>query len=200
MKYLGVEICNSRDCFRENRKKKMKLARRMMNVTYSVTARSCQRMMIGKTFWKNVILPGVLSSSEVSVWRSGEKKELQTIENGVWRRILKAPDFTPVAALQGEVGCSSVLARDIRGKIKFARYLMNSENSVARRLVEQFSRNNRMRSAWSREIERYLDMIGLDWRSLGELEVKDIVASVNSWESERWRNELESKRSLGCIE
>ena len=35
MKYLGVELSDQRDCFAGNRKKKIDLAERMANVTYS---------------------------------------------------------------------------------------------------------------------------------------------------------------------
>ena len=38
--------------------------------------------MIGKTFWKSVVLPGVLNAGEVMVWSEREKERMQRIENG----------------------------------------------------------------------------------------------------------------------
>ena len=62
----------------------------MANVTYSVVGRSCDRLLIGKTFWKSVILPSVLHASQVIVWKKSEREKLQRIENGVWRKIFGA--------------------------------------------------------------------------------------------------------------
>ena len=73
MKYLGVEVSAKKDCFGGNRKKKIGVAEGMANVTYSVVARACERLMIGKVFWKSVVLPCVLSSAEVMVWRKAER-------------------------------------------------------------------------------------------------------------------------------
>ena len=50
------------------------------------------------------------------VWTREEKKRLQIVENKVWRQILGAPMYTPVAALQGEVGASTVEGRDMKIK------------------------------------------------------------------------------------
>ena len=46
------------------------------------------------------------------------RDRLQRTENGVWRKVFMVPSYTPVAALQGEVECSSVLARDMKEKLK----------------------------------------------------------------------------------
>ena len=43
-------------------------------------------------------------------------------------KVLRAPSYTPIVALQGEVGCSSVYARDMREKLKFAKYVMGIWN------------------------------------------------------------------------
>ena len=139
MRYLGVKVVNVRDCFRVNRKEKVGVADRMRHVAASVIARACDRVLMGKTYWKSVVLPGVLSSNGVMAWRKSEREKLQRIENDVWRRVFKAASFTPVVALQGEIGCSSVEARDMRSKIEFVRYLMSSENGVCRRMIENMT-------------------------------------------------------------
>ena len=65
-------------------------------------------MMIGKVYWKSVVLPSVLSASEVAVWKASERRRLQRIENGVWRKVLGAPGYAPVCTLQGEIGLSLI--------------------------------------------------------------------------------------------
>ena len=48
------------------------------------------------------------------VWTKDERKQLQRVENRVWRQILGAPIYTPVAALHGEIRASSVEGRDMK--------------------------------------------------------------------------------------
>ena len=56
-----------------------------------------------KTYWKSqsVVQPRVLSAAAVVMWTKEERKQLQREENKVWRQILGAPVYTPVAALHG---------------------------------------------------------------------------------------------------
>ena len=74
----------------------------MANLTFSVISKSCDKLLIGKTYWKSVVQPRVMSAAAVVVWTKGEKKQLQRVENRVWRQILGAPIYTPVAALHVE--------------------------------------------------------------------------------------------------
>ena len=74
------------------------MAERMANLTFSVISKSCDKLLIGKIYWKSVLLPRVLSPAAVVVWTKEERKQLQRVENRVWR----------AAALQGEIGASSV--------------------------------------------------------------------------------------------
>ena len=51
----------------------------------------------------------------------GEVERMQQVENMVCRQILGAPGYTLVAALQGEIGASTVRSRDMKLKITFAK-------------------------------------------------------------------------------
>lgn len=195
MKYLGTLITQHKDCFKENRKDRMKLAERMANVAYSVVARSCNRLLIGKTFWKSVVLPGVLNSGQVMVWNKNERLKLQRVENGVWRKVLGAPSYTPVVALQGEVGCSSVEARDIKSKLKFVKFIMESENCILQRMFRRM-RSQTQKMQWMRLVEGYVVQVGLDWVAVERMTTNEIVKAVNMWEDNRWRMEVENKSTL----
>ena len=50
---------------------KNKLAEKMANLTFSIIGRSCNKMVMGKTYWKSVVQPRVLSVTAVMVWTSG---------------------------------------------------------------------------------------------------------------------------------
>ena len=65
MKYLGVNINNQKNCFREHKEEILKKAQRMANLTYSVISKSCNKMLIGKTYWKSVVMPMLLHGASV---------------------------------------------------------------------------------------------------------------------------------------
>ena len=63
--YLGVTIQNKRDCFKKHTIKQMNKARRYANLMPAVIAKSCNKLLIGKTYWKSAALPAILHGSEV---------------------------------------------------------------------------------------------------------------------------------------
>lgn len=65
-------------------------AQKLANLTYSVIGKSCNKVLIGKTYWKNVALPSILYGTSIITLTEAEIDKLQTIENGVYRRILGA--------------------------------------------------------------------------------------------------------------
>ena len=99
-----MTVVNKRNCSLQYKKEKIMQARKMANLTYSIIAHSCSKIIIEKTYWKSVVLPGVLYALSVLTWTRKEMDEMQPIENQVWRKMLGAPRFTPVVALQGEIG------------------------------------------------------------------------------------------------
>ena len=122
IRYLGADMEDSRMCFREYIKGKIQFAETMANLTFSVISKSCDKLLIGKTYWKSVVQPRVWSAAAVVMWTKEERKQLQIVENRVWRQILGAPIYTPVAALQGEIGVSSMEGRDMKMQLKLANY------------------------------------------------------------------------------
>ena len=66
------------------------------------------------------------------VWTREEVKQMQRVENRVWRQIVGAPEYTPVVALQGEIGASTVDGRDMKIKMTFAQYMLRTMNGLLR--------------------------------------------------------------------
>ena len=100
MKYLGIEINDGDDIF-ENQKKKMEeKAETIAKNTYSVIEKCCNKILIGKTFWKGVALPYGKSGSKpqpdptakiyhmrkTEIERDTIKFKRQRLQN-VWSRI-----------------------------------------------------------------------------------------------------------------
>ena len=49
IRYLGIDQRDSRLCFMEYQKGKVRLAEKMANITFSVITRSCKKTIISKT-------------------------------------------------------------------------------------------------------------------------------------------------------
>ena len=79
IKYLGVQICNGRDIYSEHKKEMVKKARRLENIIYGVVGRSCNRVMIGKEYWKSAALPAILFGTEVVTLNKKEITKLHAI-------------------------------------------------------------------------------------------------------------------------
>ena len=107
IRYLGTDVGDSRLCFGEFQKGKIMLAEKMANLTFSIIARSCNKMVIGKTYWKSVVQPRVLSATAVMVWMGGEVERMQRVENKVWRQILGALGYSSgTAGRDRSINCS----------------------------------------------------------------------------------------------
>ena len=65
MKYLGVTISDGRDMFKTHKDNKLKLSEKLVNITYSVINKSCNRLLIGGTYWKNIAIPAILYGSNI---------------------------------------------------------------------------------------------------------------------------------------
>ena len=50
IKYFGVTVNNNRNYFSLHKKEKILQVKRMVNLTYSIITRSCNKMLIGKTY------------------------------------------------------------------------------------------------------------------------------------------------------
>ena len=103
------------------------------------------------------------------------------------------PRFTPVVALQGEIGASPMKCRDMKNKLKMVNHLKNTENSllkaVAERMVE--TRNG----GWIKQVEEYMNAIGTSYAELTKMKEEKIKLKVNEREERRWRTEVEEKET-----
>ena len=92
-------------------------------MTYSTIANACDKILVGKTFWKSIAMPSFLFASEVLEYNEEELKTLQRIDNQVYRAILELPIYTATSALRSEIGASSTKCRDMKNKILFVKHI-----------------------------------------------------------------------------
>jgi len=131
------------------------------------------------------------------VWKERDKDKLQKIENGVWRKVFGAPSYTPIAALQGEVGCSSVISRDMKSKLNFVKFVLGGKNETLKKILSRM-RLLRWRGSvtWLGCVEGYMNKLDMNWEDFENLSNQNIVQIINRWELDRWRREINDKSSL----
>ena len=86
IKYLGIIIDNKKELFQSHKEKVIEKAKTYANMTHYVTGKCVNRMLIGKTYWKNMIIPKLLHGTGVMTFNASEIGELQREENAAYRK------------------------------------------------------------------------------------------------------------------
>ena len=79
IKYLGLIVNDGQDIFRDQKEEMTNKASRFSNLTYSVIAKSYNKMRMGKTFWKGVVLSSVLYGAGLMNATAKELNSLQVV-------------------------------------------------------------------------------------------------------------------------
>ena len=186
LKYLGVKITNAKNCFDEFKKDQILKARKLANISHSIMTRSCNRLLIGKNYWKSLCLSSVLYAAEVLEFTEAEILQLQIIKNSVYRSILQAPKYIVSCALRGEVGASSCRARDAKTKILFAKHLLKEKrNDLNKNIIS--GEIEQGKSKWTKILFKYLKEIKLTIQEVQTLTKPQIVKKIKSWDTEKWK-------------
>ncbi len=163
-------------------------------MTYSVVAKSCSRMLIGKTYWKAVALPSILHGINIIDISKTDIDRLQRIENGVYRKILGAPTYAQGTALRGEIGASSVRNRIREGQWKYLRYILVEGNDLLRRIGEELLESRQ--SKWIKELVNELSERGLLSESVKSETKESIKQKMRDLDTREWKREINEKSSL----
>ena len=194
IKYLGITINEGRNCFKDQKKEKIMSAKQYANMMMTVIARSSNKLMIGKTYWKNVILPEVLYGAEVITYNKTEIADLQKAENQAYRQILGAPRFSPVCTLRAEVGSSLMESRDKENKINFTKHLLQSENELLRSVAELDF--NDKTTKLSKTVHKYMEELAINKTDLLNKSKQQLKNLVTALDTEKWNEERNSKSTL----
>ena len=95
----NIEIDNKRNYFKTQRGKIIENARKMANITYSVIEISCNKLLIGKTFWKSSALPSkriYVVERPMNDWMTDDilvLKALRRKYESLWRKTLLTVHF-----------------------------------------------------------------------------------------------------------
>ena len=195
IKYLGVEIGNNRDIFKGHREKILKKAEGMATQVNRVIETSCNKLLVGKTWWKCGILSGILLGAGVINFHAYQIEKLQAIEYRVYRGILGAIYNAPKAVMRGEIGASLMETRIIESRLTLVKSMMESENKLVRDLL---NRGRGLRNyKWNKVMEEYLGKVGMRYEDMENMSKRAIKTRVRERDNRLWREELENLSSVG---
>ena len=192
IKYLGIQVCNKKDLFQNYRKEKIKTARLLAEQTLSIISKSCNRMLVGKTYWKGVAVPAILYGSPVVRWRKKEIGILEGIQNSVGRKILKTGMYASTDGIRGEIGMSTMKTRINKSVIQYTRRIKTEGNEHLEEIMESHKDNNDV-------IHKYILNIKREYkieRNEGEMSKNEVNKIFQEADTSTWRENLEKKSTL----
>ena len=181
IKYLGIIINSGRNCFKEHKRNKITKAKELANMIMTVIAKSSNKMLIGKTYWKNVALAEILYGAELMPFNKKELEEMQRAENIAYRQILGAPRYTPTCTLRGEIGSSTMQSRDMTTKICYMKHILSSENQMLKEVAE-IDYENKI-TKFSKTTQKYMEELNINRNTLMNntgKQIKDVVQRIDS--------------------
>ena len=141
-------------------------------------------MLIGKTYWKGLVLPNILYGTDVMGMRCDDIKKLQTLDNTAYRFILKVPKYTAIEFLRGEVGASAALSRDMKNKILFLRHALTSdENPLLRQIVTTDIQDKCTK--WEKNIFTYLNDLNISLNNVCTMKRDNLEERIREWDSKQ---------------
>ena len=95
-----MTLQNKRDCYKLHRIESMNKAKKYSNLMPVIIAKSCNKLLIGNTYWKSAALPSILHGTEVIFLSKKYIADLQTVENKALRYTVNARKATAISALR----------------------------------------------------------------------------------------------------
>ena len=193
LRYLGMLVEDRCGLYDKHRERMIEKAKKLSKMAYSVVEKSCHRVMIGKVYWKSVVLPSVLFGMEVVDWREEDIEKLQRQENVALRRMLGAPRYATVAGMRGEVGIGTMKSRIVRGRIQYLRRKMQGRNELVKGVMRQMIIRD---EGWWKKTRAYLEWAGISVEQVANIGKGEIRGKVAARMEEEWRQEVLEKKTL----
>ena len=103
---------------------------------------------------------------------------LQRVEHAVWRQVVRAPSYVAFEALQGEIGCSTFIGRDIKSKLGYVSYIKRGICGLVQKIMDL--RLQDKKAQWTKLVNMYMKRINKNVESLSKLK-KEIKKLIHRW-------------------
>ena len=194
IKYLGLMISDGQDIFKDQKEEMINKASRYANLTYSVIAKSYNKMRMGKTFWKGVVLSSVLYGAGLMNTTAKELNRLQVVENGVYRKILGARRFTALEALRGDIGSSLMETRFIKSRFMLIKSIHEGDNGLIKEVLKNIRKDRY--DPWNCTLNLYLKWVKISYDELINMDRVQVDKKVKEYDGGLWMREMATKSSL----
>ena len=179
--------------YRSNKYRSNK-ARHRSNLMPAVIAKSCNKILIGKTYWKNAALPSIMHGTEIVCFTKKQISDLQTEENKAFRYTVNARKCTAISALRGEMGASLQKTRDMKTKILFLRHILTDNNLMKEILIHQLEAKKTTK--WIKQIKEYLEELQININTIQTSTIQDIKSTIKIYDSNLWHTDMQEKSTL----
>ena len=193
-KYLGVMINSGKDIFKSHKEEKIRKSKQLANMMVSVTHRSTNRLLIGKTYWKCVVLPEILYGSDNIIFNSTEINQIQKSENQAYRLILQAPKYSANEILRSEIGSSTMDTRDKINKISYLKHLLETENELLSNIMKHDI--ERSITPFAKKINAYLNEININLNYIKTNKLNKIKEKIKTIDTASWKETVKNKTTL----
>ena len=188
IKYLGIEIDNKRDMFKSQKDIILEKAERFEPATYSVIKKSCNKVLVGKNYWKGLVIPTILYGAGLYNMTKKEIAKLQTKENDCYRTILGAKRGTAISALRGEIGSSLMETRLIESRILLIQNILNGRNKLVKEILRRTREDKN--NLWNRKLEEYLKKVDLKYENIAFMSPEEIKKKVRRRDNKLWEKDI----------
>ena len=192
--YLGVNINNKKDCYKLQRTEATKRAKKYSSMMPAIIAKSCNIILIGKTYWKSVALPAILHGTEAIYLNNTYLANLQKEENKALRYIVNARRKTAISALRGEFGISLQSTRDMKSKIFFLKHILQHNPLLKEIFLYEFE--EKKPSKWMKQVNKYMLDLQFSLHTIEYSKPQYIRKMIKEFDDKLWLEDLHKKSSL----
>merc|ERR1712215_327714 len=98
--------------------------------------------------------PSILMENQVANLNLTQVNELQTIENGVYRKILGAAHGTVLETMRGDIGASLMESRIMENKILFVKNINEGNDELMKEILKSMRKYEDMAKMKKKEIKK----------------------------------------------
>ena len=203
-KYLGVNFNLRGRIFRSHAKKVLSKAAQMAGRIRGICRSSFNKMMTGRVGWQSVGKPSFLYGSEIFILQKGEIKQLEQIQNSVYRSFLGVDRSTAIAGLRGEVQGWTIQDHLAISMLTFYRRMewVSSDQWIRAIWDHVHKGGKKLWSSWLRQIYK--------WAEIYQVDLNKPMQSYRGWKKyvktriheksiSEWRDDLNNLSSLSIF-
>ena len=160
----------------------------------AIIDKSCNRILIGNTYWKSAALPAILHGTEAIYLSNTYLANLQKEENKALRYIVNDREKTAISTLRGEFGISLLSTRDMKSKIFLLKHILQHNPLLKEIFVHEFE--EKKPSKWIKQVNKYMLDSPFTPHTIEYSKPQYIRKIIKEFHDKLWHEDLQKKNSL----